>query len=692
MPGQGAQFKDVRPIVLSTADKAHPWAVAAFNASAQPVQLTLSTAGQPSVVEIVEPATVTVPAASETVFVISVSNTATVSSDQLVLSSSDGSFVRRDVSVVSESPTPMAEQLHFVGWHLIPFTSMVRIEPLNVGTGDPGGGIVGFVGSPQGGIGTVVRSGDDYSVRGITGAGTYEGSIHARPDVATKVEVHVRDAPAWPLIVLVCGLLLVGSLDRFNKRDRPRQQLRVRLAAILERGRQEQAAALEDLRRIPGEMRPGGITRMCDATGGAARPLLLDREVTAALKAYDDALDDTERARWQPGGKGLEALDELVRSVTSLHRQARRLAEDRVELLTKATGDVRRALENSPTLARVAAALAPADLLTEAELVSLSSTLIDAADRLARMKQIYDQLQWIGTHTGEGEIRDSADRILQQLTEDAGDLESLLEDAEALRRRSDADPRRAPVLHVVPSMPVSASRASEEPEISRAGMSTPAVSRSSPGSLAPPEARRGANLVVLAGLGLAVGAAIAVAGVQFSSLDVKEAGSGRPPSISTSAPPDLSSPPAPTASPQPTATPRPRLPDAPVTAKPSPAPRAAVAGPSSFDVMFLGGLAPVAVLSLFLYVGFIAWRNWRRTRDSDPALPGHASLTLELLRDQRMFDRLSALLVVLAGMSVLYFPNPSFGSLGDYATMLLWGTGVGEAVQLARRLVPSLPS
>ncbi|WP_394837163.1 hypothetical protein LVJ94_09675 [Pendulispora rubella] len=689
MPASGVQFKDVRPIVLSTNDGAREWAVVAFNASAQPAELTLSTAGSSSMVQIVAPATVTVPAASETVFVISVPNATASSSDQLVLTSSDGSFVRRDVSVVSESAPPMADQLDFVGWHVLPLSSMVRIEPLKVATGDPGGGIVGFVGSPHGGIGTVIRSGDDYSIRDITAAGTYTGTIHARPDVSTKVTLNVRDAPAWPLIVLVCGLLLVGTLDRFNKRDRPRQQLRVRLAAIQQRARQEQAAARDDLGRIPGVLRPAGVTRMSDETG--AGPLLLDLQTVAALKAYDEALDDTERARWQPGGKGLEGLDDRVRSLGALHRQARRLAEDRIELLAKASGDVRRALEKSPTLASVAGAIVPVDLVTDGELAHCSSTLADAGVRLARMKEIYDQLQWIGAHDDSEEIRLSADRILQQLTEDTGDLEVLVEESEALRRRSDAETHRRPVLHVAPSKPSSITPRVEG-EASGRDASTAPVARPYPASTSSArlESPRRSNLLPMAGILFAVLTVAIVGGVSFR-LGLKEMDTGRtsPSSSSVSSEPH---PDPPFAIPHPTAAPRPRPPDAPVAAKPSPAPPAPTAGPSLRDVLFLGGLAPIAVLSLVFAAAWIAWRRWRRTREREPALAGHASLTLELMRDQRMFDRLSALLVVLAGMSVLYFPNPSFGSLGDYATMLLWGTGVGEAVQLARRLVPSLPS
>jgi hypothetical protein len=61
-----------------------------------------------------------------------------------------------------------------------------------------------------------------------------------------------------------------------------------------------------------------------------------------------------------------------------------------------------------------------------------------------------------------------------------------------------------------------------------------------------------------------------------------------------------------------------------------------------------------------------------------------------LMREEdRRFALASGLFVVASGMSLLYFPNPTFGSAGDYLSVALWGTAVGEGVQLARRLLPN---
>lgn len=46
----------------------------------------------------------------------------------------------------------------------------------------------------------------------------------------------------------------------------------------------------------------------------------------------------------------------------------------------------------------------------------------------------------------------------------------------------------------------------------------------------------------------------------------------------------------------------------------------------------------------------------------------------------------STVLVLASGLAILYFPNPSFGSWGDYIGALGWGAAVGEGVEIARRL------
>ncbi|MBN1428149.1 MAG: hypothetical protein JXB07_07175 [Anaerolineae bacterium] len=54
------------------------------------------------------------------------------------------------------------------------------------------------------------------------------------------------------------------------------------------------------------------------------------------------------------------------------------------------------------------------------------------------------------------------------------------------------------------------------------------------------------------------------------------------------------------------------------------------------------------------------------------------------------FNRISGLIVVFTGLSVLYLGKASFGSLADYLGLLLWGTAVDEGFKLARQFAPGL--
>jgi hypothetical protein len=64
-------------------------------------------------------------------------------------------------------------------------------------------------------------------------------------------------------------------------------------------------------------------------------------------------------------------------------------------------------------------------------------------------------------------------------------------------------------------------------------------------------------------------------------------------------------------------------------------------------------------------------------------------LNRRVRRADRRFALAGGTLVVLSGMSVLYFANPTFGTAGDYLAVALWGTAFGEGLTLARRLWPT---
>jgi hypothetical protein len=64
-----------------------------------------------------------------------------------------------------------------------------------------------------------------------------------------------------------------------------------------------------------------------------------------------------------------------------------------------------------------------------------------------------------------------------------------------------------------------------------------------------------------------------------------------------------------------------------------------------------------------------------------------------VLRDrERRYALLSAGLVLGTGLSLLYFTDSSWGSMGDYLAALVWGTTVGAGLQLAKGFSDGLPA
>ena len=79
-----------------------------------------------------------------------------------------------------------------------------------------------------------------------------------------------------------------------------------------------------------------------------------------------------------------------------------------------------------------------------------------------------------------------------------------------------------------------------------------------------------------------------------------------------------------------------------------------------------------------------------RKRDRD-RLRGEDEVSLRqaLRRRDTAYACLSGLLVILSGMSLVYAADATFGTPGDYLTILLWGTAVTEGLALAKTLLPS---
>jgi hypothetical protein len=61
-------------------------------------------------------------------------------------------------------------------------------------------------------------------------------------------------------------------------------------------------------------------------------------------------------------------------------------------------------------------------------------------------------------------------------------------------------------------------------------------------------------------------------------------------------------------------------------------------------------------------------------------------LSVQLANQEFRYNIAAAIFVVLSGLAALYFTKASFGTIGDYLGVFLWGIGVGEVVKLLPRL------
>lgn len=70
-------------------------------------------------------------------------------------------------------------------------------------------------------------------------------------------------------------------------------------------------------------------------------------------------------------------------------------------------------------------------------------------------------------------------------------------------------------------------------------------------------------------------------------------------------------------------------------------------------------------------------------------LPGEsaAQLLARYQDTEKWFSILAGVFTVLGGMAAVYFPSPTFGSLGDYASVILWGTAFGKGADAVAKFL-----
>jgi|GEM_PF-4385825 len=719
----GIRFLDDRPVLvdLDQLPPAGRWQVMVFNGeSARAVQVTVQASSTPAGLLAVEPATaVTVPAGGVATFVLVLASPRS-GTGQLTALSTDGTLATRAVTLeAGSSHLALPEEAAFTALHVAPWATGVHLAPVRLFGVTSGSQpvVVGVVASSSGRSGRVVLKGDRLLVDGLPSAGEYRGTAVLPGQRLVKVRVEAHDAVGFPLLALVAGLVLVGILDRFNRRDKPRQVLEIHLVRIQMEARQKQHAANDRPKAVPA-LRPSGVHRISDETG--ARKLLLDRRVEEALASWDGAVDEAERGRWAEGETGLAQLEALVAALGHINEQIDSLLDEAAHLLTLLPGGS--LPPKAVVTADIEAALRPCDLTSEEGLQSVEKALAAARESVAVFTDLYERLGHLESTAG-ADLAQRARGLSHGLRGGSRYAEVEAEtkkleaaDAVASQFESDSvdDQAVGPAAASATAAPAAASPALE-------GGSSP-LTTAGPGSERRLERRqRRRSPVLLAAAAALVGVVVVAAGalrtsssrstsapspVTRSTLGAapglpgrpvpgpgapggRRPGSGARAGGSPQEPSGGGVPPAPTTT---------TLPDAPVAllVHGAPVPDAPSGGASIAEVAVKGVAVPVAMA---LALGALAWgvlevvkarRRRRRRRQQGPAAP--QTLIDALRRDQLRFDALSGVIVVLTGLSVLYFSNPTFGSLGDYAKMLLWGSGVGEGVQLARRLIPALPT
>lgn len=674
------QFLDTRPIVIGLDtlgdEDERRWRVGVFNGEpGGPHRLTMHVLFDPVDAIVVErQPSEPVPTGAVAYFVIALDEEAD-GSGELVVTSQNGAVARRQISVVSseEDAVPVGA-LRFSGTRSHPFGGAVGVGALDV-PGAPGGSgdtvSIGSVVSGSGDVAHLVRTDDTFEVRGVDGTGEYRGTADLTPGAdggEAEITLEVRDAAGWPLALLLAGLGAVQGLERYQKRVRPRRELALRLAHLKDRARVVQEAV-------------GGRLLVCKEPGQSdLADLALDRETADALAAWGKARTEAAQSVWEFGGAAFSRLADAVDEFARLAHEYTNLESRRNLVVTRSLVGDRGAAQQALEGSSVGQALRPRAFTNLADIARAAEELEAAAACLDRFSALYEQLEQLA-RSGDDEVRAGAEVLRSKLLTPGVDLDPLEEEVEALLKVWRPAPTRVAEEHAGVAAPAASAPA-------------PAPARARPAAVPPaspapiPIARAGKRRLALplaaGSVAVVLGALLAVSMLGGQQADFGDsagggqsgagsgAGDGAAPSTTLPQPPE-------------------ELPDAPVTA-PSPAPPAAIPDANEDDdgsVVVWGFVVPMAVTLALVGAALLVVRRLRRRPRTDDL--DSARLDRLLALDDARFALASAVFVVATGMSLLYVPNPTFGSPGDYLTVALWGAGVGEGIQLARRILPGLP-
>lgn len=424
----GLQFLDGRPLVIDLDNLAATprWRVQVFQGGPKrPSALTLHVLFEPeSVIGIVGSPSAPVPTGEVVEFVIELRARA-VGIGELVVTSGDGAVARRPIRTAhldgEQGVAP--RKLRFSGTRLTPFGSTVAVDTVRIGSAPaaPAATKLGSIVAGNGDVADVVQVGRRFEVRGMTGPGTYSGTVDMTPAADggdVEVTATVRDALGWPLVVLVLGLAAVQALERYQKRARPRRDLARRLAYLMDRARLAQD-------RVDGRL------RIWTGRGG---DLYLDAAAREALAAWDRGQVAAEWATWEVDGAAYQAIEKAVDDFRRLTDDVRRLGRERDRTINGLRPVDRdqalAALEDSP----VGRALATAGLATAEDIVTAAKQVEVGRSYLGRFATLYDVVDRMADPGVDVDpvIRDEARQIRAKLLLPGVDLGPLEKQADAL--------------------------------------------------------------------------------------------------------------------------------------------------------------------------------------------------------------------------------------------------------------------
>jgi hypothetical protein len=357
--------------------------------------------------------------------------------------------------------------------------------------------------------------------------------------------------------------------------------------------------------------------------------LLLDRLVADAGVRFQQQLTDADRAAWEAGGAEYRRVADPVEAFETLAETVRALTAERAATAGDAAAE--RALDRSP----VGRALRGRALPSLVDLTDATAQVIAARTYLRDFRRL---------HRVATEMR--AGDLLAKLRTGPESLAALEAEIEDRYRQWQPGPEGIPD-HAVPP-----------------------PGRSGYPQAAPGEAVRSRRWGVLAGTTAVLLLLPCLLLVVLLRDDGNPpAGTGPPPTASGPAPSRTSA-----------------LPELPASPAPRPAPARAAgpAAPTTTELVVFGAVLPLLLAGAAIAGARLARQWWRPRRTG----PDTDALDRRVRQADRRFALAGGALVVLSGMSVLYFGNPAFGTAGDYLAIALWGTAFGEGLTLARRLWP----